>query len=316
MKEKGRKKAMMGKPEFDPSLEEIAKFGAMSGRLVEFVLIITAVLMLSFFIITGLWQDVSKIHSLEIGMMINIGLIGFVVIVLLYVTANVNISKGDALCRLDNPEGYKEAIKKYEKALKIDRRSKKAWMCKGLALRMISHDEDILKEALRNHNRALKIDPKDTVAWVNKGNVLFNLGRTDEAITCHNKALDLDPNYTTGWVNKGELLVKLGKREEAKKCLDTAQSLTEGKGKTSAKVPEPPGGPVTFLAGLIVLFIGLFISLGSMVHNTVKVFVNETSWSVYGPWDWSAVIIGAVALLVGIILLMFSNMTKVTSSVA
>jgi tetratricopeptide (TPR) repeat protein len=135
------------------------------------------------------------------------------------VTANVNISKGDALCRLDNPEGYKEAIKNYEKALKIDRGSKKAWTCKGLALRMLSHNEDVLKEALRNHNRALKIDPNYAVALVNKGNVLFNLGKMDKAMICYNRALDLNPDYTTGWVNKGELLKTLGKIEEAEKCL-------------------------------------------------------------------------------------------------
>ncbi|UCE74273.1 MAG: hypothetical protein JSV56_00835 [Methanomassiliicoccales archaeon] len=58
------------------------------------------------------------------------------------------------------------------------------------------------------------------------------------------------------------------------------------------------------------IFIGLFIALGSVVHNTVKIFVNDTSWQVYGPYDWSAAIIGAVALLVGIILLMFSKGTS------
>ncbi|UCG69368.1 MAG: hypothetical protein JSV09_16585 [Thermoplasmata archaeon] len=65
-----------------------------------------------------------------------------------------------------------------------------------------------------------------------------------------------------------------------------------------------------FLAGIIVLFIGLFIALGSVFHNVLKFFVNETSHAVYGPYDWAAAIIGAVTLLVGIILLMFSKGTS------
>ncbi|UCF08474.1 MAG: hypothetical protein JSW28_01945 [Thermoplasmata archaeon] len=73
------------------------------------------------------------------------------------------------------------------------------------------------------------------------------------------------------------------------------------------------GRPITFFAGLIALLIGLFIALGSLVHNHVKVFVNETSWAVYGPYDWTAAIIGAVVLLAGIILLLFSKVAKTPS---
>jgi tetratricopeptide (TPR) repeat protein len=183
--------------------------------------------MIVFFISAGLWQDVNKIHTLEMGMLLNIGLSGLVGVVLLYVLASNNISKGDALARKDTTEAYRAAIEKYDAALKIDKRSKKAWTCKGLAMRMVSHDENNLKEALKNHNMALKIDHKYGVAWVNKGNVLFNLGWSDEALKCYDKAIDLDPDYTVAWVNKGEMLVKMGMRAEAKKCLDRAKSLVD-----------------------------------------------------------------------------------------
>ncbi len=88
------------------------------------------------------------------------------------------------------------------------------------------------------------------------------------------------------------------------------------KGIYSLTVSELADRPVFFLAGILMLLIGLFIALGSLVHNTIKVFVNDTSHLVYGPLDWIAVIIGAIALGVGIILLMFSKATKVKSSVA
>lgn len=212
---------------FDESLEELPKVGFLYGRLVDLVLLLIAVLMIVFFLSFGLWQDVDKIHTLEMGMMLNIGLSGLVGVVLLYVLASNNISKGDTLARKDTNEAHKAAIEKYNAALKIDKRSKKAWTCKGLAMRMVSHDEGNLKEALKCHNMALKIDPKYGVAWVNKGNVLFNMGWSDEALKCYDKAIDLDPDYTVAWVNKGEMLVKMGMRAEAKKCLDKANSLVD-----------------------------------------------------------------------------------------
>jgi tetratricopeptide (TPR) repeat protein len=210
----------------DESMDEPAKIGLFSGRLVDIVLLLVAIFMVVFFITQGLYENVDKIQSISMGMLLNIGLVGLVVVVLLYVAASNNIAKGDALSRLDTPEGYRAAIEKYDMALKIDRRSKKAWTCKGLAMRMISHDKDNLLDALKCHNRALKIDPKYSIAWVNKGNVLFNLGIPDDAMKCYDKAIDLDPDYTVAWVNKGEMLVKLGRRDEAQRCLDKAQSLT------------------------------------------------------------------------------------------
>jgi uncharacterized membrane protein len=67
------------------------------------------------------------------------------------------------------------------------------------------------------------------------------------------------------------------------------------------------------MIGLVMLLIGLFISLGSVFHNILKVFVNDTSHLVYGPYDWAAAIVGALALLVGIIFLMFSKGTTKTA---
>ena len=214
-------------PELDKSLEELPKIGPIHGRIVDLVLLLIAIFMILFFLANNLYEDTNKINSLEMGMLLNIGLTGLVVVVMLYVLASSNIAKGDALSRLDTTESYKGAIEKYNLALFIDRRSKKAWTCKGLAMRMISHDKENLLNALKCHNMAIKLDPKYGVAWVNKGNVLFNLGMSEEAIKCYDKAIELDPDYTVAWVNKGEMLVKLGRRTEAQKCLDRARTLAE-----------------------------------------------------------------------------------------
>jgi hypothetical protein len=76
---------------------------------------------------------------------------------------------------------------------------------------------------------------------------------------------------------------------------------------TPSAEPEKTGRPIVFLAGLVVLLMGLFIVLGSVMHNVLLIATNETSHLVFGPLDWMAAIVGAVVLLVGIILLMFSK---------
>ena len=211
--------------DLDPEYEALPKVGAISGRLVNIVILVVAVVMIAIFVSNSLWDDVDNLYSLTMGMELVIGLIGVAVVVLLYVSVSTNVAKGDFLLRKDNKEAYKAAIEKYDQALFIDRRSKKAWTSRGLALRMISHDKINLMEALKCHNMALKQDPKFGVAWVNKGNVLFNLGMPNQALKCYDKAIDLDPDYTVAWVNKGEMLVKMGRRAEAQRCLDKARSL-------------------------------------------------------------------------------------------
>lgn len=205
--------------------EALPKIGAMSGRLVNLVILVGAVVMLVIFVTNTLWDDPENLYSLTMGMELVIGLFAVAGVVLLYVSASTSVARGDFLARKDNKEAYKAAVEKYDKALFIDRRSKKAWTSKGLALRMISHNRSNLMEALKCQNMALKLDPKFGVAWVNKGNVLFNLGQPNQALKCYDKAIDLDPDYTVAWVNKGEMLVKMGRRSEAQRCLDKARSL-------------------------------------------------------------------------------------------
>jgi uncharacterized membrane protein HdeD (DUF308 family) len=77
--------------------------------------------------------------------------------------------------------------------------------------------------------------------------------------------------------------------------------------------PIKTGKPITFMLGMALLLIGLFISLGSVFHNIVRVFTTETSHEIYGPYDWAAAIVGALALLVGIIMLMFSKSSVKTA---
>ncbi|WP_455392045.1 tetratricopeptide repeat protein [[Eubacterium] cellulosolvens] len=51
------------------------------------------------------------------------------------------------------------------------------------------------KNALNYCNKALKIYPYFATAWNNKGNVLFNMGKKQDAVKCYKKALTFNPNY-------------------------------------------------------------------------------------------------------------------------
>lgn len=62
--------------------------------------------------------------------------------------------------------------------------------------------------------------------------------------------------------------------------------------------------------GLIIIFIGLFITLGSVFHNHLMFWVNSTSHGVYGPYDVTAGMMGAGILLVGVIVLILSYRGK------
>ena len=98
-------------------------------------------------------------------------------------------------------------------------------------------------------------------------------------------------------ISLGGIIAKRGKKEKT----------------VDAGAPIKTGKPIAFILGMALLMIGLFITLGSVFHNIVKVFVTETSGDIYGPYDWAAAIVGSLTLLVGIIILMFSKSSAKTA---
>jgi hypothetical protein len=74
--------------------------------------------------------------------------------------------------------------------------------------------------------------------------------------------------------------------------------------------PEKTVRPILFFIGLILMFAGLFITIGSVFHNHLMFWVTETSHDIYGPYDFTAGVIGAVVLLAGVIVLILSYRGK------
>ena len=71
------------------------------------------------------------------------------------------------------------------------------------------------KEAIKVFDKILKINPKNVRALNDKGFTLSKLGNNQEAIKMYKRVLEIYPNNTTYLNNKAYSLTKLGKYREA-----------------------------------------------------------------------------------------------------
>jgi tetratricopeptide (TPR) repeat protein len=80
-------------------------------------------------------------------------------------------------------------------------------------------------EAVQAYDKAIELDPKYAKAWVNKGLVLRMNGKYEKALQMFNMATKLDPQYASGWNNKGYALKQLGKTSESNAAYAKAKEL-------------------------------------------------------------------------------------------
>lgn len=162
------------------------------------------------------------------------------------------MARGDRLMKQGLPG---DAVRHYERAIRIVRRPIYAWNARGVAMKRLGR----LDEALRSHENAIRLDPQDEVAWCDRGTVflkkgeldkalecfekaieirstnaiawnkmgivLARMGRFDKADKCHEEATKLRPQYVAAWLNRGVVLAHMGARDEAQLCLERARSL-------------------------------------------------------------------------------------------
>ncbi len=76
-------------------------------------------------------------------------------------------------------------------------------------------DEDELDEAIKIYDKILKIDPLDYRAWLDRGYAFLQLEKFEEALDSYNKAIEIKPKDTNAWYNKGIALSELERFEEA-----------------------------------------------------------------------------------------------------
>lgn len=87
---------------------------------------------------------------------------------------------------------YQEAIKCFDKAIKINPDNASACVNKGVALKNL----DKYQEAIKCFDQAIKINSADAAIYYNKGVAFEYLGNYQEAIKSYNQALKVNPDYT------------------------------------------------------------------------------------------------------------------------
>lgn len=118
-----------------------------------------------------------------------------------------------------NKEGnYKEALKVYDEALKIDNISTSSLFGKAETYNKMKQFDN----AISTYEKIISIEPKNFWAWSGKGNSLKNLERYDEAISAFENMTIINSSHVSGYQSKGGVLQKLKKYDEAIEEYDKA----------------------------------------------------------------------------------------------
>ncbi|MEM6470984.1 MAG: tetratricopeptide repeat protein [Planctomycetota bacterium] len=99
-------------------------------------------------------------------------------------------------------------------------------------------DDKCFEEAESLYREAIALNPDLAVLHFDLGNVLFELGKSDEAIGCFEKATRLDPEFASAWHNLGSVHAHQARWRESERALrqslrlnpdyvDTHQTLAE-----------------------------------------------------------------------------------------
>lgn len=116
--------------------------------------------------------------------------------------------KGLMLNQMGN---YKDSVRLYDIALKLDSSDSKAWFGKANALSGL----DSFIEAVDCYDKTIALEPNFSYAYSNKALALIELERFEETLPCIEKAIKLSPKYSNLWSDKAKALNCLKRFEEA-----------------------------------------------------------------------------------------------------
>lgn len=88
------------------------------------------------------------------------------------------------------PEGYNSAISISDSIISQYGNIPSAYFLKGNA----QYNKRNYEEAMKCYDKAIKINPEDNKAYFNKGNALNALDKHEEAIECYDKAIKINPS--------------------------------------------------------------------------------------------------------------------------
>ena len=124
--------------------------------------------------------------------------------------------------RLYKRKIYNRALQEFDKAIKIDPSSFKAYFWRGrVYLKTEQYDE-----AIADFKMAIKLKPDYSKPYHNLGWLYYQEGKYEESIRYLNKAIELEPNNGWAYYTRGRSHFKKGALEMALR--DTTKSCTLG----------------------------------------------------------------------------------------
>ena len=106
---------------------------------------------------------------------------------------------------------YKQALREYDYAIKLDPLYSDAFNNRGAAFQHLG----LYERALEDHRTAVRLDPWDAVAHYNLGNDLQSLGQHWEAIASYDTAVEINPRFAEAYTNRGVAFFNVGEHERA-----------------------------------------------------------------------------------------------------
>lgn len=119
---------------------------------------------------------------------------------------------------------YYEALYRFDRVLKLDRKNPTAHSNRGTILGQLGHHDEALVEL----NNAAHLMPDNPAIWNNIGNTLIFLDRHKESIEPLMKCLDLDPYHQVSHYNIGIAFLRIGETVRGMKHLEYALKLDPG----------------------------------------------------------------------------------------
>ncbi len=121
-----------------------------------------------------------------------------------------------------NKQDYKEAIKDYDKALKIDKDLEEAYYNIGTCKLALKDFEG----AILSLEKAIEINPKYFKAYYNKAVVFISQEKYIESLPTLNKLIELDATFPNALTLRGQILAQTGDKKGA--CEDFTAAKTNG----------------------------------------------------------------------------------------
>jgi len=192
---------------------------AIEGRLMDLLIAGTLAGLTGVFVAFSMYSfDAIARNPMSLAVFGGVAVGGFVAGLVLFQVSTSAIAQGDRLVKAGRCE---EAIRLYDRAIRMGYRPANALTSKGVALKRLGRAED----AMRCQRTALKLDPQNEIAWCNLGDLYFHLGKLDDAVASYGKAIAARPRYAIAWNNKGAALARAGHLKEARECHDRAIAL-------------------------------------------------------------------------------------------